>query len=127
MHRPRFSLLTRLRRHRGWWVLAVAVMLIKLTAGTICLADGAQPRLGAATTTTAATTSMDAATTAIDDAAGCVLGEAGGCHCACAHTVTLPSAAVSSIAKMAAHFHPLVRPSGYTPAMAGSLIRPPIV
>ena len=36
----RTPLLVRLRRHRGLWVLAVAVLLIKLATGTICLADG---------------------------------------------------------------------------------------
>jgi hypothetical protein len=126
MHRSP-SLLARLRRHRGWWVLAVAVMLIKLTAGTICLTDGPQPGPGSATTAIVAVASTDTVEVSGDDATGCVLGEAGGCHCACAHTVTLPSATVLSVAKMAAGFQPPVRPSGYTPAMAGSLIRPPIV
>jgi hypothetical protein len=127
MHRPLPSLLTRLRRHRGLWVLAVAVMLIKLTAGTICLTDGAQNRLGAATAAIGAMASVDAVKAAAGDATGCVLGEAGGCHCACAHAVTMPSTAVPSIARMDSRFHFRARPSGYTPAMTGSLIRPPIV
>jgi hypothetical protein len=126
MYRPLPSLLTRLRRHRGLWVLAVAVMLIKLTAGTICLTDGAEKRLGTATTTISAVASVDTVKASGDDAAGCVLGEVGGCHCTCAHTVTLPSAAVLSVAKVEARFHSRVNSSGYTPAMTGSLIRPPI-
>ena len=126
MYCPLPSLLTRLRRHRGLWVLAVAVMLIKLTAGTICLTDGAEEQLGTVPTTIGAVASVATVKASSDDAAGCVLGEVGGCHCACAHSATMPSAVVLSIARMEARFHPVVNPSGYMPAVTGSLIRPPI-
>lgn len=126
MYRSSTSLLTRLRRHRGLWVLAVAVMLIKLTAGTICLTDGPEKRLGSATTTIGALMLTDTVEVSSDDARSCVLGEVGGCHCACAHTVTLPTAALLSIAMVDPRFDSPVIASGYTPAMTGSLIRRPI-
>jgi len=119
--------LTRLRRHRGLWVLSVAVMLIKLMTGTICLADGRDPRFASSTGVDVPVlvyTVADAS--AHDDAGNCVLGEAGGCHCTCAHAAALPTTAWSSIDKMDAHF---VAPALFPrrmPAFAGSLIRPPI-
>ena len=36
------TLLTRLRRHRGLWVLVMAVLLIKLVSGSVCVADGGE-------------------------------------------------------------------------------------
>ena len=35
-------LLKRLRRHRGLWVLVMAVLLIKLVSGSVCVADGGE-------------------------------------------------------------------------------------
>jgi hypothetical protein len=125
MHRPP-SLLARLRRHRGWWVLAAAVMLIKLTGGTICLTDGARTRLGQAATTIGALASMDAAKASATDAVGCPFGETGECHCACAHTATMPSTAMLSVEKIQTGSHAAARAPGFAPAMTGSLIRPPI-
>ena len=124
------SLLSRLRRHRGLWLLAVAVLMIKLSAGMICLGDG--PDLRLAVTTAAATSLYDVALDATEYAApadakgNCLLGEPGDCHCACAHSVTLPTTALASITTMEVRFaSPAVR-AGYTPAMSGSLLRPPI-
>jgi hypothetical protein len=130
MLRPAPSLLSRLRRHRGVWLLAVAVLMIKLTAGTICLGDGPSLRLAstAATATSLYGVSLDV--TEYSAPAGakgdCLLGEPGGCHCACAHSVTLPTTALASITTMEVRFaSPAIR-AGFTPAMTGSLLRPPI-
>ena len=127
MHRSAPSLLTRLRRHRGLWVLAVAVLLIKLVSGSICVADGPGARF-ASTTATPTTLVADTAvsTASADDANTCLLGEGGGCHCACAHSVTLPASTPLPIARMEARFAPLTLHSGFTPATTGSLLRPPI-
>lgn len=127
MFHPATPLLTRLRRHRGLWALAVAVMLIKLMAGTICLADGLDQRFASATgVDVPVLVDAVADASAHDDAGNCVLGEAGGCHCACAHSATLPTAAWPPIGAMDVHFvAPAVFPRR-TPAFAGSLIRPPI-
>ncbi|EIL90137.1 hypothetical protein UU7_15865 [Rhodanobacter spathiphylli B39] len=120
-------LLARLRRHRGLWTLALAVMLIKLATGTICLADG--PELRSASTAAAevpALVATMAEASAHDDASHCVLGEAGGCHCTCAHAVTLPMTAWLPTGTMDARFvAPAISPQ-HMPALAGSLIRPPI-
>jgi hypothetical protein len=129
MYRSTPSLLTRLRRHRGLWVLAVAVLLIKLVSGSICVADGPGARL--ASTTVAATpppllADTTVATVSMDDANSCLLGEGSACHCACAHSVTLPVTAPLPIASMDARFAPLTIYSGFTPATTGSLLRPPI-
>lgn len=133
MHPRPPSLLTRLRRHRGLWVLAVAVMLIKLVAGTVCLTDGLTTKFASASTTTSITAPSVSAptvsasdTAVIDDAAGCALGEQGDCHCACAHTATLPSTLMLAIAKVDAVFDAHRIASRFTPAVPGSLIRPPI-
>jgi len=130
MFRPAPSLLSRLRRHRGLWLLAVAVLLIKLTAGTICLGDGPNLRLAstAATTTSQHGVSLDATehAAATDAKGNCLLGEPGDCHCACAHSVSLPTTALASITPMEVRFASPAIGAGYTPAMTGSLLRPPI-
>lgn len=129
MHRTAPSLLTRLRRHRGLWVLAVAVLLIKLVSGSICAADGPGARFASTTATAVSTTLLaDTAVSAVltDDAIPCLLGEGSACHCACAHSVTLPATAPLPIASMDARFAPLTIYSAFTPATTGSLLRPPI-
>ena len=128
MYRSAPSLLTRLRRHRGLWVLAVAVMLIKLVAGTVCVADAPEKRLVSTTTISAASMPVDTviADVSADDTNACLLGETGGCHCACAHTVTLPTTAPLSIARVEPRFDTFAIRSGFTPAVTGSLLRPPI-
>lgn len=130
MYRTAPSLLTRLRRHRGLWVLAVAVLLIKLVSGSICAADGPGARFASATATAVSTTLLagsSASAISTDDASLCLLGEGSACHCACAHSVTLPATAPLPIASMDARFAPLTIYSGFTPATTGSQLRPPIV
>ncbi len=128
MYRSAPSLLTRLRRHRALWVLAVAVLLIKLVSGSICVADGPGVRFASTTAATPTTLLADAAvsTLSADDANTCLLGEGIGCHCACAHSVTLPATAPLSIGSVQVRFAQLTIHSGFTPAMTGSLLRPPI-
>jgi hypothetical protein len=121
-------LLTRLRRHRGLWLLAVAVILIKLVAGTICLADGSEKRFASSPAGTMVATLLNTADTKVpsDDVGTCLLGEMGDCHCACAHTMPLPATSPLPIARMGAHFELFAIHSGFAPAMTGSLLRPPI-
>jgi hypothetical protein len=125
---PRTPWLTRLRRHRGLWALAVAVLLIKLVAGTLCLTDGPGARFasldGAITTSAMAATAVDLA--AGSDDGGCVLGEAGGCHCVCAHSLTLPTSVVLAVARPGIRLDSPVEALGHLPTAPASLIRPPI-
>lgn len=126
MSRPASPLLTRLRHHRGLWLLAVAVLMIKLFAGTICLGDAPNLQVASAT---AATTLSVASPEMVGDAvtaSSCLLGEQGDCHCTCAHSVTLPATTLLPIATMEARFTSSVIHSGFTPATTGSLLRPPI-
>lgn len=130
MYRSAPSLLTRLRRHRGLWVLAVAVLLIKLVSGSICVADGPGARFASTTITAVSTTLLaDTAVSAVstDGASPCLLGEGSACHCACAHSVTFPVSTPLPLARMEARFAPHTLHSGFTPATTGSLLRPPIV
>lgn len=128
MYRFTPSLLTRLRRHRGLWVLAVAVLLIKLVSGSICVADGPSARFASATAAAPTTLVADTAVSAVStgDTISCLLGEGRSCHCACAHSDTLPASTPLPIARMEARFAPLTLHSGFTPATTGSLLRPPI-
>lgn len=121
-------LLSRLRRHRGLWALAVAVLLIKLVTGTLCLTDGPGARLAASAS---AVTTSSATIAAVDPAAGnddgsCVLGEAGGCHCVCAHSVTLPTAIALAVARPDIPLDSPKDPLARVPTAPASLIRPPI-
>ena len=122
-----FPLLARLRHHRGLWLLAVAVLLIKLVAGTVCLADAPEKRLVSTTTVYAVSMPVDAviANVSADDASACLLGEAD-CHCACAHTLTLPTTTPLAVARVESRFDSFTIRSGFTPAITGSLLRPPI-
>ncbi len=128
MYQSAPSLLTRLRRHRGLWVLAVAVLLIKLVSGSICVADGLGARFASATAAAPTTLLADTAvsTVSADEANPCLLGEGRSCHCACAHSVTFPVSAPLPIVRMEARFALLTIHSGFTPATTGSLLRPPI-
>ncbi|MBS0513926.1 MAG: hypothetical protein JSS16_00415 [Proteobacteria bacterium] len=119
---------TRLRRHRGLWVLAAIALLIKLASGMICLADGQAVTSAAIDPAVVCTTmmaSIDIASTT-DDGDTCLLGEAGGCHCACAHNVPLPSTTIAAVAVVAVGFYSLSPHSEFAPAANGSLLRPPI-
>ncbi|WP_237711869.1 hypothetical protein [Rhodanobacter sp. 115] len=106
----------------------MAVLLIKFVSGSFCVADGAGVRFAAATAAAPTTLVADTAvsTTSADDANSCLLGEGSNCHCACAHSVTLPTSAPLPIARLEAHFAPLTLHSGFMPATTGSLLRPPI-
>jgi hypothetical protein len=121
-------LLTRLRRHRGLWLLAMAVLLIKLASGTLCLADGPGARVVAdmATTGTIAL-ALDSTSSDVPGAPDdCLLGEGGGCHCSCAHSIALPMSVALSVQAVPLSFHaPAVSP-GFVPAMTGTELRPPI-
>ena len=121
------TLLNRLRRHRGLWAMAVAVLMIKVVAGALCLADAPDGRFTSTTVAAAPQLSMDTASVALDDDSGtCLLSEPGGCHCTCAHSVTLPTATVLAVSPLHPHFDASALQSGSTPAMNGSLLRPPI-
>lgn len=114
-------LFTRLRRQRGVWVLALAVLLFKLTMATFCLLDG--PVAASVDTATAA---VSVATS--DSAPGdtCVLDEGAGCHCSCAHNVAVPSTMPAMLAGVPhVHVTAMLR-TGVTPGYERSPLRPPI-
>ncbi len=93
MSRPLPTMYQRLRRHKGGWLLLIAALIIKIAAGTVCVLDG--PRLASSTPSTPHTltlNALEANTPSTDDGETCLLGEAGGCHCACAHATALPTA-----------------------------------
>jgi hypothetical protein len=127
MTRATPSLLTRLRRHRGLWVLAVAVLLIKLVAGSICLGDApAAARLADTQATTTVLATMDPVTAATPGDNPCLLGEAGGCHCACAHALTLATSVTLSVAPVEMRMESSCLSPGMVSQATGSLLRPPI-
>ncbi|HET8555215.1 MAG TPA: hypothetical protein VFL78_10345 [Rhodanobacteraceae bacterium] len=109
-------------------MLAVAVLLIKLVGGAVCLVDTPEKRFDASTTVTVVTmpidTEIDRATA--DDLGGCLLGEVASCHCACLHSVPLPTSLPLPVGKVAANFTPPTVLPGFIPAAIGSLLRPPI-
>lgn len=121
-------LLTRLRRHRGLWVLAVFVLLVKFASGTVCLTDrpGASVAASAVAASHVDTAAAVTADDSTDDDGNCWLGEGSQCHCACAHSMTLPASAAAPVLALASHFLPPALSSGWTPAVTGSLLRPPI-
>ncbi|AIF48299.1 hypothetical protein [Dyella japonica] len=119
------SLLQRLRRHRGLWVLVVAVMFIKLLSGTVCLADGGERDSLAGGSQAVVAMTMEAAAPATGDG-DCVLGEGASCHCACSHSLALPTMVVLAIGAPATSFATSSVDAGRVPDAAGSLLRPPI-
>lgn len=122
MQRTRLPLLSHLRRHRGLWALAVAVLLFKLLTSSICLAD---PQASSALAwENAAQTSMVQAS--VPDDASCLLGEAGGCHCSCAHNMPLPAGMVLMVPVHGVSFTPAAASEGIAPEPIASLLRPPI-
>lgn len=118
-------MLNRLRRHRWLWALALTVLSFKLVAGTVCLNDPAANQHAASAATIV--TMQSVANLSFDDNGNaCLLGEAGGCHCACAETLPVP-------VKLSLHIAPVEASSafhlpayGFSPARAGPLLRPPI-
>lgn len=127
MSRIQPSLLARLRRHRGLWVLAALVLVFKLASGSACLADAPSAALTAHASTAA--TAMTASAPLSGDTApdpGCLLGEVGGCHCACAHAMPVPAAAVAAPIVPVLALVPSAVPSGVRVVLPGSPLRPPI-
>jgi hypothetical protein len=125
MPRSAPPLLTRLRRHRGLWVFAVAVLLIKLVSSSICIADVS----ASSYTTTQATTAVVADVAApvhAEPQQDCLLGEGGSCHCACGHTLTVPANAFMAWVAPAFAFTANPLPPSTQAAFVGSLLRPPI-
>ncbi|WP_369929705.1 hypothetical protein [Xanthomonas sp. NCPPB 2632] len=116
-HPPR--LFFRIRRQRGLWVLALAVLLFKLTMATFCLLDG--PRVASLADGNIAVATAEAA-----PADTCVLDEGAGCHCSCAHNVAMPSALPAILAGVP-HTHTTVKPAAVlVSAYIRSPLRPPI-
>jgi hypothetical protein len=121
MFRNLSSPFSRLRRHRGLWVLALCVMVIKLVSGSVCLADSPSTSLQAH--------AYEIASVVPDSAPadpGCILGEAADCHCACAHTAPVPPAASTALTLAPSGFVPAVISPGLRPVPARSPLRPPI-
>jgi hypothetical protein len=119
-------LLNRLRRHRGLWLLVVAVLLIKLVSGSVCLADGGERDTVSPQAHVAAAMALDAPATEQAGDGACLLGEGASCHCACAHAATLPASVELAIGSHDAPFATAAVDAGRVPEMTGSLLRPPI-
>jgi hypothetical protein len=127
MSRTLPTLLQRLRRHKGGWLLLIAALMIKIAAGTVCVLDG--PRVASNVPPGDHTTIesvVAAATSSADEGDTCLLGEAGGCHCACAHATALPAtlpvlAAVIGLPAVVSHL-----PAAPRLLFNRSPLRPPI-
>jgi hypothetical protein len=118
-------MLNRLRHHRWLWALALTVLSFKLVAGTVCLNDTAADQHAASAATTIATQSV--ANLSFDDNGNaCLLGETGGCHCACAETLSVPVTLSLDGAPFESSFVFHNPAYGFSPARAGPLLRPPI-
>jgi hypothetical protein len=124
MKRPCLPLLSRLRRHRGLWVWAVAVLLFKVVTSSICFAD---PPTSSPAADANASAQLATAKIAVPDDAGCLLGEAGGCHCTCAHNMPVPAGIAWVVLSQSVSFTPAAISAGMVPEPVGSLLRPPIV
>jgi hypothetical protein len=81
------SVFIRLRQARGFWVLMLMALSLKVIAGTLCLADDMSPVAGSWSVESVASMATN------PDAEACVLGEAA-CHCDCAHATALPATQV---------------------------------
>ncbi|HET8898325.1 MAG TPA: hypothetical protein VFN09_06100 [Rhodanobacteraceae bacterium] len=125
MPASRPPLLTRLRRHRGLWLLAVCVLVLKFASGTVCLADGVL----AATPDAPVAAWLDAVTgdpAAAQSEPACLLGEGSDCHCTCAHSAPLPiTLATLPASPLPLPWLPRLLP-GRLPAAQTALLRPPI-
>jgi hypothetical protein len=119
-------LLKRLRRHRGLWVLVVAVLLIRLVSGSVCLADGGERDGSSGRVLVASAMTVQAPPEAASGDGDCLLGEGASCHCACPHAAGLPSTVVLAVDAPGAPFLVSSVDVGRVPAVAGSLLRPPI-
>jgi hypothetical protein len=119
-------LLNRLRRHRGLWVLMVAVLLIKLLSSSVCLADGGERDVFPAKTHVAIAATFDAPAIGQSGDGDCVLGEGAACHCACPHAAALPMSVALSIGTPTEAFLVATADADRPPSVTGSLLRPPI-
>ena len=124
-------MLNRLRRHRWLWALALVVLSFKLVAGTICLNDSVANRHTAPATETAVATNVANTATPsglVDDSDNgtCLLGEAGGCHCACPETLPVPAMLTLDFGPTESRFVFRTPAYPFLPARAGPLLRPPI-
>jgi hypothetical protein len=117
--------LARLRARSGAWMICVAVLLFKIFASSICMADRPHALPVSAGVTFEAAASYADAQLSSDEGA-CLLGEVGGCHCACAHAVPLSAVGPLHAFAVAGSFDRASISSGYLPPIAGSLLRPPI-
>jgi hypothetical protein len=119
------SFLVRLRRHRGVWMLALAVLLFKVAMSTFCALDGPRAVFAGSAPAGSADATIQSGTADADDDY-CALGEGGGCHCTCAHAVAIPAHAIALAAtERPSSLHPAV-PEGESPVFARSPLRPPI-
>jgi hypothetical protein len=120
-------MLQRLRRHKGGWLLLIAALMIKIAAGTVCVMDGPSLASSAPSGDHAEIVSvLQASTSSVDDGDACLLGEPGGCHCACAHATALPATmpaliAVVGLPAVVGHL-----PAAPTPLFNRAPLRPPI-
>ena len=126
MFRTQPSLLARLRRHRGLWLLTALVLVFKLASGSVCLADSSSIPLaahGPADVTTVVNSTQAPTDTAPDPA--CLLGEVQ-CHCTCAHAMPIPTAVASTsgVSLPAFALPPVL--AGIRVATLDSPLRPPI-
>ncbi|SFW23363.1 hypothetical protein SAMN02800691_0441 [Luteibacter sp. UNCMF366Tsu5.1] len=121
------TLLQRLRRHKGGWVLLFAALMIKIAASTVCVLDGpALVSVSPSSGHTLAVAAVQADVASSGDTEICLLDEGNGCHCACAHGAALPMAchAVATLIRLPEVVSHLPEAPPY-PA-ASSLLRPPI-
>jgi hypothetical protein len=127
MLRSAKPLLNRLRHHRGVWALCILVLLFKVVTSAVCLADGLGGLPRSAVTASATNASAEMAPSHDGGGGTCQLGEAGDCHCACAHTLPLTSLSeATSVTTALDSFERTVIPSRFKPAPSGSVLRPPI-
>lgn len=101
----------------------MAVLLLKLVSSSVCLGDAPAQRLAVAQTAVG----ISAVATDIGGDDGCLLGEVGDCHCACAHSLTVASADfVGGLPPLLLRMATAPRIAGHVPEASGSLLRPPI-
>ena len=119
------AMLSRLRRHRWMFGLAMVVLSFKLIAGTVCLNDAATTRHAATLATGAAAVAAPMVGSSGADG-GCLLGESGGCHCACPEASPVPVTLQWSVGGFDSRFAFRVPDYAFAPARAAPPFRPPI-
>jgi hypothetical protein len=101
-------------------------LMIKIAAGTVCVLDGPGTASSEPSDGRTPIAGVLQSSTPADDGDACQLGEAGGCHCACAHATALPATmptlvAIVSLPAVVGHL-----PAAPTPSVTRSPLRPPI-